>query len=157
MKGRDGEGSVWRLLLGYLLGAWAALNIVMTVSELAGLPLVVPRVFGLILVGGLAVVLGMAVVKQVVHAVERASTTWGQRKKNFFGLAIFLATLPGSFYRSDGSLEWIMWRDAPLLALASGVLAIAAGIAWRLSPRRASSGADGSDTGGPPPESEPAI
>ena len=139
MKGRYREGSVRHLLLGYVVGAWAALEIVVTVSELAGLPLVVPRLFVLILAGGLVIVLGMAIVKRGVRGMERASRTWGQRKRNFFGLAIFLALLPGSFHRSDGSLEWIMWRDAPLLALASCVLAIAAGIAWRLSPRLASS------------------
>lgn len=157
MKGSHGGGSVRQLLLGYVVGAWAALEIVVTVSELAGLPLVVPRLFVLILAGGLVVVLGVAIVKRGVGAMETASGTWGQRKRNFFGLAIFLALLPGSFHRSDGSLEWIMWRDAPFLALASGVLAIAAGIAWRFSPRLASSAAEGSDTGDPPLESGPAV
>ncbi len=159
LKVLHSEGSVRRLLLGYVVGAWAVLEIVVTVSELAGVPLVVPRVFALVLAGGLVVVLGVALAKRGVHAMQSASnpTAWGKRRTTFGALAIFLAFLPGSFFVSDGSLEWIMWRDAPLLALVSGALAIASAVAWRVSARLASSAAEGPDTGDPPLESGPAA
>ena len=159
MKSRYSERPVQQLVLGYVVGAWAVLEIVVTVSELAGLPLVVPRVFVLILAGGLVVVLGIVVAKRGVHAMQRASnpTTWGKRRTVFGALAIFFALLPGSFVVSDGSLEWIMWRDAPRLALVSSALAIASAVAWRVSVRFASSVAEGSDTRDPPLESGRAV
>ncbi len=159
LKVRYSEGSVLRLLLGYVVGAWAVLEIVVTVSELAGVPLVVPRVFALVLAGGLVVVLGVALARRGVHAMQRASnpTAWGKRRTTFGALAIFLALLPSSFFVSDGSLEWIMWRDAPLLALVSGALAIAMAVAWGVSARLASSGTEGLDTDDPPLESGPAA
>ena len=151
LKLRLSEGSVGQLLLGYVVGAWAVLDILMTGAELAGLPLAVPRVFMWILLGGLFVVLGVALAKRGVHAMQRAPspTTW-EKLRGWFGfLAIVLVLLPGSALVREGSLEWIMWRDAPLVALGSGALAIVSTVAWRVSARLAARGAEASDTGDP--------
>ena len=159
MKARKGKSSLRQVLLGYIVGAWALLEIVVTVSELAGLPLAVPRMFVLILAGGLLVVLGVVVVKRGVHAVQRASSSasWEARRAIFGALAIFLILLPGSFLVADGSLEWIMWRDAPLLALASAASAIASAMLGRICARLASSAADGAHADDPPLDSGPAV
>jgi hypothetical protein len=146
LKLRFNEGSVMQLLLGYVVGAWAVLDILMTGTELAGLPLAVPRVFMWILLGGLFVVLWVALAKRGVQAMQRVRrpTTW-ERLRGWFGLlAIVLVLLPGSSVVRDGSLEWIMWRDAPLVALGSGALALVSTVAWRVSARLAARGAEAS-------------
>ncbi len=158
MKGQHGAGPLRQTLLGYVVGAWALLEIVVTVSELAGLPLAVPRSFVLILAGGLVLVSGVAAAKQGVRAMQERSDSkdWEGRRWWLKGLTILLALLPGSLMVRNGSLEWIMWRDAPLFAAACGAMAIASGFAWRLSARLAS-GADGSDADRAPNGSGPAV
>ena len=163
MKRQYGVGSLRQTLLGYVVGAWALLEIVVTVSDLAGLPLAVPRSFVLLLAGGLVMVSAVAVAKEGVRAMQESSDSkdWERRLGWLKGPTILFGLLPGSFVlrldRGDGAtLEWIMWRDAPLFAAACAAMAIASGFAWRLSARLAS-GADGSDADRAPNGSGPAA
>jgi hypothetical protein len=166
LKRQYGVGSLRQTLLGYVVGAWALLEIVVTVSDLAGLPLAVPRSFVLLLAGGLVMVSAVAVAKEGVRAMQERSDSkdWEGRLGWFKGPTILFGLLPGSFILRisttpgpdgwNGSLEWIMWRDAPLFAAACAAIAVGSAIAWRVSARLAS---DRTDTGRAPNSSGPAI
>ena len=146
----DSGSSLRKSLLAYVVGAWAVLEIVVTVSELAGLPLVVPRVFVLVLVVGLVVVVGVAVAKHRVKVVRMTEPAIWEKRRSLLGPpTVFLALLPGSFIIGDGR-DWIMWRDAPSLALLFFALAVAMAVAWWVSARLASAGSDAIDARDPP-------
>ncbi len=156
MKRQYGVGSLRQTLLGYVVGAWALLEIVVTVSDLAGLPLAVPRSFVLLLAGGLVMVSAVAVAKEGVRAMQERSDSkdWEGRLGWLKGPTILFALLPGSFMVRNGSLEWIMWRDAPLFAAACAAIAVGSALAWRVAARLAS---DRTDTGRAPNSSGPAV
>ncbi len=156
MKRQYGVGSLRQTLLGYVVGAWALLEIVVTVSDLAGLPLAVPRSFVLLLAGGLVMVSAVAVAKEGVRAMQERSDSkdWERRLGWLKGPTILFGLLPGSFMVRNGSLEWIMWRDAPLFAAACAAIAVGSALAWRVSARLAS---DRTDTGRAPNSSGPAV
>ena len=136
-----GERPHRQALLGYAVGAWAVLEIVVTVSELAGLPLAVPRTFAVVLVAGLIGLAVVTLVRQAVRVMQSRSDSakWETRSSWLGALTLFFGLLPGSFMVRNGSMEWIMWRDAPILALPCGAVAIGAAVAWRSAARIASS------------------
>jgi tetratricopeptide (TPR) repeat protein len=65
--------SLWQVLGLYLAGSWLALQVVETLTESAGLPAWVPAMALVLLVIGLPVVLGTAVVQEGVGSPESAS------------------------------------------------------------------------------------
>ncbi len=150
-------GSFRQVVLGYVVGAWAVLEIVVTVADLAGWSLAVPRWLVVILVLGLVLVVAAAAMLRGARALQASSSKKVAHGREALSIAAgTMALLPMSFVaRIDlatqqpgifggGSIQWIMWRDSPIWAAACAAVAIILGLLWVLS-RPASS-----DNGGVP-------
>ena len=149
-------GSFRQVVLGYVVGAWAVLEIVVTVADLAGWSLAVPRWLVVILVLGLVLVVAAAAMLRGARALQASSSKKVAHRREALSIAAgTMALLPMSFvYRlripsrgkafGGGSIQWIMWRDSPIWAAACAAVAIILGLLWVLS-RPASS-----DNGGVP-------
>ena len=128
------RGSFQQLVLGYVVGAWALLEIVVTGSELAGLPLTLPRWLFVILLLGLVLVVAATAVLRGARALQQTSSVKAaHRRETLFIVAAVTALLPLSFLVRNGTVRWIMWRDSPIWAAACLALAILLGIVWKLS------------------------
>ncbi len=150
-------GSFRQVVLGYVVGAWAVLEIVVTVADLAGWSLAVPRWLVVILVLGLVLVVAAAAMLRGARALQASSSKKVAHRREALSIAAgTMALLPMSFvFRfstaegfarglGGGSIQWIMWRDSPIWAAACAAVAIILGLLWVLS-RPASS-----DNGGVP-------
>ncbi len=138
-------GSFRQVVLGYVVGAWAVLEIVVTVADLAGWSLAVPRWLVVILVLGLVLVVAAAAMLRGARALQASSSKKVAHRREALSIAAgTMALLPMSFLFGGGSIQWIMWRDSPIWAAACAAVAIILGLLWVLS-RPASS-----DNGGVP-------
>ena len=138
-------GSFRQVVLGYVVGAWAVLEIVATVADLAGWSLAVPRWLVVILVLGLVLVVSAAAMLRGARALQASSSKKVAHRREALSIAAgTMALLPMSFVFGGGSIQWIMWRDSPIWAAACAAVAIILGLLWVLS-RPASS-----DNGGVP-------
>ena len=149
-------GSFRQVVLGYVVGAWAVLEIVVTVADLAGWSLAVPRWLVVILVLGLVLVVAAAAMLRGARALQASSSKKVAHRREALSIAAgTMALLPMSFVLNvtvdrrafafgGGSIQWIMWRDSPIWAAACAAVAIILGLLWVLS-RPASS-----DNGGVP-------
>ena len=140
-------GSFRQVVLGYVVGAWAVLEIVVTVADLAGWSLAVPRWLVVILVLGLVLVVSAAAMLRGARALQASSSKkLAHRREALSIVAGIMALLPMSFvyeleltYEGEGiefgggSIQWIMWRDAPIWAAACAAVAIVLGLLWVLS------------------------
>ncbi len=127
-------GSFRQVVLGYVVGAWAVLEIVVTVADLAGWSLAVPRWLVVILVLGLVLVVSAAAMLRGARALQASSSEKVAHRRAALSIAtLTTALLPMSFIFSGGSIRWIMWRDAPIWAAACAVVAIVLGVLWVLS------------------------
>ncbi len=127
-------GSFRQVVLGYVVGAWAVLEIVATVADLAGWSLAVPRWLVVILVLGLVLVVSAAAMLRGARALQASSSEKVAHRREALSFAAgTTALLPMSFLFSGGSIRWIMWRDAPIWAAACAVVAIVLGVLWVLS------------------------
>ena len=149
-------GSFRQVVLGYVVGAWAVLEIVVTVADLAGWSLAVPRWLVVILVLGLVLVVAAAAMLRGARALQASSSKKVAHRREALSIAAgTMALLPMFFvfvvetspawpWLGGGSIQWIMWRDPPIWAAACAAVAIILGLLWVLS-RPASS-----DNGGVP-------
>ncbi len=129
------ERSIRQLLISYVVGGWAALEVLTTIAELTGLPPSLPRLAGLILIVGLFVTLAVALVQRALSGIGKAGVDrrFGPGRRVLIGLMIFFALIPMSFYADDETIRWIMWRNAPVIAGIATALALLTGIGWWLS------------------------
>ena len=133
------KGSLRQLILGYVVGAWALVDILANVSELAGLPLTPARWFLVALAAGLFLLIALALVLRSTRpAGESTPPNPSGRSQALLIAALVAALLPMSSVFSGNSIRWVMWRDAPFWAGVCLVLAVALAIAWRQSGVRAS-------------------
>jgi len=132
-------GSFGQLVLGYVVGAWAVLEIVVTVAELAGWSLAVPRWLVVILALGLVVVVVAVAMLRGARALQDSSPEKvAHRREALLMTAGVVALLPMLFLARGDTLRgitvrWIMWRDSPIWAVACAAVAIVLGLLWVLS------------------------
>jgi hypothetical protein len=59
-----------------------------------------------------------------------------QRRRNvLLASAITLIALTFLFYPGTEGMAWMMWRDAPALAIAMAIAGLGCGVAWWRTPR----------------------
>jgi hypothetical protein len=152
------KGSLRQLALGYVVGAWALVDILANASELAGLPLTLARWALVVLAAGLLLILALALLLRGTRpAGEFTSPNPSGRSQALLIVALVAALLPMSVVISENSIRWVMWRDAPIWAAVCLVLAIAFGFAWRRSGVPASLAGEDPGTGATQANPETAV
>ena len=104
------ESPIRRLVVSYVVGGWAILEVVVTACDLASLPSLLPRLAFLALTLGLLVALTIRLVRGGVLRLRQTATrgVWGTGPRILMGLTILFALLPLSFYWSGEGARWIM-------------------------------------------------
>ena len=133
------RGSFGQLVLGYVLGTYAVLEIVVTFAELAGWSLSVKRWLVVVLALGLILVVAAAAMLRGARALRASSPEKVTHRREALLISAAIAALLPMLFVARGdtlfgvTIRWIMWRDSPVWAVASVAVAIVLGLLWVLS------------------------
>ena len=129
------------VVVTYIASTWGGLEIIVTICELAGVSILVPQIVSLLIVTGLVLILGIRMIAKRTQATQRPTKKWSLFTGSLVGLAIFFSLLPLSFvFRSGKGITWIMWQDAPILAISFALLAVLTFLGAFISTSRNTSG-----------------
>ena len=113
------------VVITYIASTWGGLEIMVTISDLAGFSILIPQITSVLILFGLATILGIRWIAGQTTVPHRPRKPWSQLTRNLVGFAIFFSLLPMSFaFSGADGITWIMWQDAQIFAILFAGLAV---------------------------------